>query len=178
MKKLKTNELGRLSIEAYKKTAKIPVIVVFDNIRSMHNVGSIFRTCDAFNIQKVILCGITPVPPHREINKTALGATESVAWEYNSSVVNAIEKLQSTSYQIVGLEQADQSIPINQYIAAKDENIALVIGNEVSGLSDEIMEMLDICLEIPQYGTKHSLNVSVAAGILIYEVCRSYFTIK
>jgi 23S rRNA (guanosine2251-2'-O)-methyltransferase len=174
MKKLKTHELHRLTLEDYKKSIKIPVTVVLDNIRSMHNVGSIFRTCDAFSIKKVILCGITPKPPHREINKTALGATESVDWEYVESVDDVVNILKSQSYLIIGLEQTDQTLLLEDFVLEIDSEIAVILGNEITGISDQIIEKLDICLEIPQYGTKHSLNVSVASGILLYHLCKIF----
>jgi len=170
MKKLKTTELKRPSIGDYKLRSKLPVVIIMDNIRSMHNVGSIFRTSDAFLIEKIILCGITPQPPHRDIQKTALGATESVFWEYSKDIYQTILNLKEDNYHIVGLEQADKQIQIEDFIPNQNIKYAIILGNEVSGISDNIMNLLDLCVEIPQEGTKHSLNVSVAAGIMIYHV--------
>ncbi len=169
MKKMKMEELGRLDIEAYKKAGKIPVIIILDNVRSMHNVGSIFRSCDAFRVEKLILCGISPRPPHREINKTALGATNSVDWEYYEDVSQLINSL-STDYYICGMEQTDQSIPLDAFSPPEDRKLAVILGNEINGVGEHIINKVNSCIEIPQFGTKHSLNVSVAAGILLYQL--------
>ncbi|MBP3839679.1 MAG: RNA methyltransferase [Chryseobacterium sp.] len=168
-KKLKLEELGRIDVETFKQTEKIPLVVVLDNVRSMHNVGAVFRTADAFIVEKIILCGITPQPPHREIHKAALGATESVDWIYEKSISAALENLKQESYQIVGIEQTSNSEIITDYEIAKDQKYALVLGNEVDGLSDEALYLYDTFLEIPQLGTKHSLNVSVCGGIVMWE---------
>lgn len=168
MRKLKTYELKRKSVTEFKKSSKLPIVVVLDDIRSMYNVGSIFRTCDCFLIQKIILCGITPKPPHREITKTAIGATESMDWEYEANIKVAINSLKAEGYKIIGLEHTDESYDINNFEIKNDEKYALVLGNEVKGINISILEDLDECLEIPQYGTKHSLNVSIAGGISIY----------
>ena len=168
-KKLKLEELGRIDVETFKQTQKTPLVVVLDNVRSMHNVGAIFRTADAFLIEKVVLCGITPTPPHREIHKAALGATESVDWVYEKSTAEALQNLKKENFKIVGIEQTTSSEVITDYPINKDEKYALVLGNEVDGLSDEALSEYDAFLEIPQLGTKHSLNVSVCGGIVMWE---------
>lgn len=168
-KKLKLEELGRIDVETFKQTEKIPLVVVLDNVRSMHNVGAVFRTADAFIVEKIVLCGITPQPPHREIHKAALGATESVDWIYEKSISAALENLKKENYQIVGIEQTSNSEIITDYEIKKDQKYALVLGNEVDGLSDEALYLYDTFLEIPQLGTKHSLNVSVCGGIVMWE---------
>ncbi|MGZ5211195.1 MAG: RNA methyltransferase [Kaistella sp.] len=168
-KKLKLEELGRIDIETFKQTQKIPLVVVLDNVRSMHNVGAVFRTADAFLVEKIILCGITPQPPHREIHKAALGATESVDWIYEKSISDALQNLKKENYQIIGIEQTSDSEIITEYAINKDQKYALVLGNEVDGLSDEALSLYDKFLEIPQLGTKHSLNVSVCGGIVMWE---------
>lgn len=172
-KKLKLEELGRIDVETFKEAKKTPLIIVLDNVRSMHNVGAIFRTADAFLLEKIVLCGITPQPPHREIHKAALGATESVDWIYEQSISEALENLKKENYQILGIEQTSDSKIISDYSINKDEKYALVLGNEVDGLSDEALELYDAFLEIPQLGTKHSLNVSVCGGIVMWEFFKS-----
>ena len=173
MKKLKLEELDRLDIEAFKKAGKTPVIIILDNVRSMHNVGSIFRSCDAFRVEKLILCGISPRPPHREINKTALGATESVDWEYYEDIESLIDSM-CADYYLCGMEQTDQSISLDAFSFPENKKLAVVLGNEINGISDYVINKVDSCIEIPQYGTKHSLNVSVAAGILLYQLHALY----
>lgn len=168
-KKLKLEELGRIDVETFKQTEKIPLVVVLDNVRSMHNVGAVFRTADAFIVKKIILCGITPQPPHREIHKAALGATESVDWIYEKSISEALQNLKKENYRIIGIEQTSNSEIIMDYQIEKNSNYALVLGNEVDGLSDEALSLYDTFLEIPQLGTKHSLNVSVCGGIVMWE---------
>ena len=168
MKKLSMDELGRITPDEFKKTPKIPVLVILDNIRSMNNVGSIFRTCDAFRIEKLYLCGITATPPHREIEKTALGATESVDWEYAENVVDLALELIKDNVKIFLIEQTDRSMPLHQFQFPK-EKIAIVLGNEVFGVTEALLPICDGAIEIPQYGTKHSLNVTIAAGIMIWE---------
>lgn len=168
-KKLKLEELGRIDIETFKQTQKIPLVVVLDNLRSMHNVGAVFRTADAFIVEKIILCGITPQPPHREIHKAALGATESVDWIYEKNISAALQNLKNEDYKIIGIEQTSTSEIMTDYAINKEEKYALVLGNEVDGLSDEALPMYDTFLEIPQLGTKHSLNVSVCGGIVMWE---------
>ena len=172
MKKLSLDELGRISIDQFKESEKIPVILLLDNIRSLHNVGSAFRTADAFRIEKIYLTGITGTPPHREIQKTALGATESVAWEYSEHTAKAIEKLKAEGYTIVIVEQTTDSLPLQTFFAEKDKKYCLVFGNEVHGVSEEAIPLGDLALEIPQLGTKHSLNISVCLGIVVWELFR------
>lgn len=167
IRKKTLKELDRYDIETYRTLQKIPVVVVLDNVRSGHNVGSIFRTCDAFRVEKLFLCGITPVPPHPEIHKTALGATESVAWEYVETTSRALQSLKD-SYMVVAVEQAHHSIPLVSFRPEKP--LALIFGHEVYGIDEDILSMVDVCVEIPQYGTKHSLNVSVCAGIVLYHL--------
>ncbi|MBF6609926.1 MAG: RNA methyltransferase [Chryseobacterium sp.] len=168
-KKLKLEELGRIDVETFKQTEKIPLIVVLDNVRSMHNVGAVFRTADAFIIEKIVLCGITPVPPHREIHKAALGATESVDWNFEKEISTALQNLKKEDVEIIGIEQTTNSQNIDDFSIQKNKKYALVLGNEVEGLSDEAFKSYDAFLEIPQLGTKHSLNVSVCAGIAMWE---------
>jgi tRNA G18 (ribose-2'-O)-methylase SpoU len=169
MKKLKLEELGRLSVEEFKGSEKLPVCLVLDNVRSLHNVGSAFRTADAFRIEKIFLTGITGTPPHREIQKAALGATESVAWEYIESSSAAIEKIRGEGYQIIIVEQTTQSKPLQETALESDKKYCLIFGNEVNGVSDDIVAEADMAIEIPQTGTKHSLNVSVCLGIVCWE---------
>lgn len=170
MKKLKLEELGRITVDEFKDADKLPLCIVLDNIRSLHNVGSAFRTGDAFTVEKIYLTGITGTPPHREIQKTALGATESVAWVYLESVEAAINQLKQEGYKIVIVEQTTASVPLHQFVPEQGEKYALVFGNEVNGVSDEVILLADLALEIPQHGTKHSLNVSVCMGIVLWEV--------
>ena len=175
-KKLKLEELGRIDVETFKQTEKIPLVVVLDNVRSMHNVGAVFRTADAFLVEKIILCGITPQPPHREIHKAALGATESVDWIYEKNISTALENLKRENFKILGIEQTTDSEIITDFVIKKNEKYALVLGNEVDGLSDEALSLYDTFLEIPQLGTKHSLNVSVCGGIVMWEFFKSLKT--
>ena len=168
MKKLKTTELNRKSIQEFKSGEKLPVIVVLDNVRSAHNAGSIFRTADAFMVQKIILCGITPLPPNRELLKTALGSTESIDWIYYDDINQALNELKKQGYFICGIEQTTKSIALSDFTIEKNKSFALVFGNEITGISDSILPLLDYCIEIPQFGTKHSMNVSVTAGIILY----------
>lgn len=172
MKKLKLEELGRISIDQYKESEKIPVCILLDNIRSLHNVGSAFRTADAFRVEKIYLTGITGTPPHREIQKTALGATESVEWEYVENTHTALSDLKSKGYRIVIVEQTTDSIPLQTFYGEPGVKYCLVFGNEVHGVSDESIELGDLALEIPQLGTKHSLNISVCLGIVLWDVFR------
>jgi 23S rRNA (guanosine2251-2'-O)-methyltransferase len=177
MRKLKLEELGRQSVETFKNTDKIPVIAVLDNIRSALNVGSVFRTADAFAIEGIIICGISATPPNREITKTAIGATESVAWSYQKDIKDAVGGLKADGYTIIGIEQTTNSISLDGFLP-KHKKIAVIFGNEVDGISDSIMEDLDLALEIPQYGTKHSLNVSVCAGIVLWELSQHFFKVS
>lgn len=167
--KLKLEELGRIDVETFKEIKKIPLTVVLDDVRSMHNVGAVFRTSDAFIVEKIILCGITPKPPHREIHKAALGATESVDWEYSETIDEAINNLKANNYQICGIEQTTESVSLETFNINKEIKYAVVLGNEVDGLTESALPLYDHFLEIPQMGTKHSLNVSVCGGIVIWE---------
>lgn len=168
MKKLETGEIVRMSIPEFREAEKIPVVVVLDNIRSQHNIGSVFRTADAFRIEAVHLCGITAMPPSREIQKTALGATESVEWKYFDSTIQSVRELREAGYHIVTVEQASGSIMVQDFTPGSGK-YALVLGNEVHGVAGDVIDLSDICLEIPQAGTKHSLNIAVAAGIVLWE---------
>ena len=166
------DELGRKSVEEFKQAEKTPVIAVLDNIRSMHNVGSVFRTADAFLIEAIFLCGYTPQPPHRDINKTALGATETVDWMFFPTAVNAVAELKSQGFKVYAIEQTEGSISLEEFPWNINEKIAVVFGNEVEGVSDEVLRLVDGSIEIPQSGMKHSLNISVAAGIVLWEIAR------
>lgn len=170
MKKLSMDELHRVSTEEYKLQEKTPIVVVLDNVRSMYNVGSIFRTCDGFSVERLLLCGITARPPHKEIAKTALGATESVDWEYYPDTVEAVKAVKTQGYSVYAVEQVDTSIKLNDFQLTSGEKVAIVLGNEVFGVSDEVLPLCDGALEIPQSGTKHSFNVSIAGGIVIWEL--------
>lgn len=170
MRKLSNPELNRKSVGDFRASPKAPFIMVLDNVRSMNNVGSVFRTADAFIIEAVWLCGITATPPHREIQKTALGATESVAWRYFSTTVEAIKELKEMGYVVISVEQADDAVSLDSYAPAAGRKYALVFGHEINGVSEEVVNMSDTCIEIPQYGTKHSFNVAVSAGIVLWEL--------
>ena len=172
-KKLKLEELGRIDVETFKKTEKISLTVILDNVRSMHNVGAVFRTADAFLVEKIVLCGITPQPPHREIHKAALGATESVDWIFEEDINDAINNLKKENYNIIGIEQTSSSELITGYKIDSNQKYAIILGNEVDGISDEALENIDTFLEIPQLGTKHSLNVSVCGGIVMWEFAKA-----
>jgi len=172
MRKLLNEELDRLSLEAFKDVEKVPILLVLDNIRSLNNIGSLFRTADAFRLEGLYLCGITATPPHREIHKTALGATESVCWEYREDTKDAIEELKNNGYQIWSVEQAEGAIMLDQVRLSAGEKYALVFGHEIRGVDQEVVDISNQCIEIPQFGTKHSLNISVAAGIVIWELFR------
>ncbi len=162
-------ELGRISVDEFRQASKIPVVIFLDNIRSLHNVGSAFRTADAFRCKKIFLTGITGTPPHREIQKTALGATESVAWEYVLKPEEAVQKLKLEGYRIVVVEQTTASIPLQEFAPCLEERLCVVFGNEINGVSEEVLALADVALEIPQAGTKHSLNISVCVGIVCWE---------
>jgi len=172
MRKLAIEELNRISVEEFKAKGKIPVIVILDNVRSLNNIGSIFRTCDAFCIEKMYLCGITACPPHKDIHKTALGATESVDWEYVDETLKIISKLKEDQYIILSVEQAEGSTSLQNMELDKDLKYALVFGHEIHGVEQSVIDLSDGCIEIPQTGTKHSLNVAVSAGILLWEAFR------
>jgi len=167
-KKLSLEELQRATIKDFKSQVKNPIVVVLDNVRSAMNVGSVFRSADAFALEQIILTGITPQPPHKEINKTAIGATESVAWQYIEDIASELKKLQSEGYIIISIEQTDDSIPLRDYPIKAHDKYVLILGNEVSGVSEELIDLCDDCIEIKQFGTKHSLNVSVCAGIVFW----------
>lgn len=170
MQKLKLDELKRISVSEFKNAPKTPIVLVLDNVRSMSNVGSMFRTADAFRIQHLYLCGITATPPHREIYKTALGATESMAWTYNSTTKETVLKLRAQGYKIIAVEQAHGSVYLNNFEVEPAAQYAFIMGNEVDGVSNEIMELVDTCVEIPQFGSKHSFNVSISAGIVLWHI--------
>jgi 23S rRNA (guanosine2251-2'-O)-methyltransferase len=169
MKKLSMEELNRLSVEEFKQTPKVSLVIVLDNVRSLNNVGSAFRTSDAFAIEKICLCGITGTPPHREIQKTALGATESVAWEYFPNTLEAMESFKKQGYKICSFEQVEKSIKLHEFVPEKEGKYILVFGNEVFGVTQEVIDQSDFVIEIPQLGTKHSLNISVSMGIAIWD---------
>ncbi|MFT4752586.1 MAG: 23S rRNA (guanosine2251-2'-O)-methyltransferase [Salibacteraceae bacterium] len=172
-RKLKTTDLNRLEVEQFKSLEKFPIVVVLDSIRSLHNVGSIFRTCDALKIEKIILCGVTACPPHKEIHKTALGATETVDWEYVESSLEAVQILKQEGFAIVSAEQAEETVLLQNLHKKSHNKMAFVFGNEVFGVNQDVISFSDFVLEIPQFGTKHSFNVSVSAGIVLWEAVRS-----
>jgi tRNA G18 (ribose-2'-O)-methylase SpoU len=174
MKKLSLKELNRVDTTTFKAQPKAPFVLVLDNIRSAHNVGAAFRTADAFGIEKVVLCGITAQPPHREILKTAIGATDSMEWSYEQEIATALEQLKAENYQIVGVEQTTESVSLEQVQINSEARYALVLGNEVSGVSEAALPLLDQAVEVPQFGTKHSLNVSVCLGIVLWEYFRQW----
>ncbi|NAY92261.1 TrmH family RNA methyltransferase [Muricauda sp. JGD-17] len=169
-RKLKNSELDRLDVTAFKQARKTPIILVLDNIRSLNNIGSVFRTADAFLVKKIYLCGITATPPHKDIRKTALGATESVAWEYRKDTLELIEELKQTHVHTLAVEQAEGATMLNYFEITTDEELALVFGNEVKGVSQDVVSACDGVLEIPQFGTKHSLNIAVSVGVVVWEI--------
>ncbi|MCQ2286167.1 MAG: RNA methyltransferase [Bacteroidales bacterium] len=175
MRKLLPDEMGRVSLEEFKKQTKMPLVVILDNVRSMNNVGSVFRTCDAFGAERLYLCGITATPPNKEISKTALGATESVDWQHVADTAVLVEQLKNDGYKIFAVEQVDTSSNLVTFPFQMGEKYAVILGNEVFGVDDKVLPLCDGALEIPQVGTKHSLNVSVTAGIVIWEVFRQLF---
>jgi tRNA G18 (ribose-2'-O)-methylase SpoU len=168
MRKLKNSELNRINIDEFKQAKKSPIIIILDNIRSLNNIGSVFRTADAFLIKKIYLCGITAKPPHKDINKTALGATDSVAWEHIDDTAKLLNSLQKEGVKIVAIEQVEKSILLQDFMPKKEEVYALVFGNEVKGVQQSVVDASDYCVEIPQFGTKHSFNISVSAGIVMW----------
>lgn len=170
MRKLKNKELNRLDLAEFKSSTKTPLVVVLDNVRSAHNVGAVFRTSDAFLLEKICLCGITPCPPHKEIRKTALGASESMTWEHYADSMSCLEQLKKEGYQIISIEQAEQACMLNDFQPKEGQAYALVFGNEVKGVDQAIVSASDGVIEIPQYGTKHSLNISVSSGIVIWDL--------
>lgn len=170
MRKLENKELERKSIEDFKEAEKTPLIIVLDDIRSLHNIGSVFRTSDAFLIEKIYLCGITAIPPNKEIHKTALGATETVTWEYQKNVIQVIENLKKSHVSVFAIEQVENAVFLQDFKIEKNKKYALVFGNEVFGVSQKAIEICDGTIEIPQLGTKHSLNISVSAGIVVWDL--------
>ncbi len=172
MRKLRTIEMHRLTVEEFREAEKMPLVVVLDDVRSLYNVGSVFRSCDAFRVEAVYLCGITATPPHPEIHKTALGGEDSVAWRYFATATEAVQSLHNDGYTVLAVEQAEGSTKLQHLDAQPSQRYAIVLGNEVKGVHQEVVDMSDGCLEIPQFGTKHSLNVSVTAGIAVWEFAR------
>lgn len=183
-KKLTTAEMGRLSVAEYQEADKLPIVVVLDNVRSQHNVGAVFRTADAMRIERVVLCGICCCPPNQEIHKTALGAEESVAWQYYENTIDAVKALQQEGYTVYAVEQAHDSVTLEdvadsiQNSDIKDQKIAVILGHEVFGVQQEVVDSCSQCIEIPQYGTKHSMNVSVTAGIVLYRISEALRAVK
>jgi 23S rRNA (guanosine2251-2'-O)-methyltransferase len=170
MRKLENNELNRPDAEEYQDVVKMPVVVVLDNVRSCHNIGSVFRTSDALLVEKIYLCGITSTPPDKEIRKTALGAENTVAWEYFTSTIDAAADLKSKGYTLIAVEQVENSVSLNNFLPEKNTKLALVFGNEVKGVQQEVVNHCDLAIEIPQYGTKHSFNISVSVGIVLWDI--------
>ena len=175
MKIKKYTDLNRKTVEQFRKSEKFPLVVVLDNVRSMHNVGSVFRTADAFLISGIRLCGYTPRPPHRDIHKTALGATETVDWQYAESTAQAVQALKDEGYRIFAVEQVEKSIPLHEFSLENPGKTAVIFGNEVTGIDAEVLKLCDGSIEIPQFGMKHSLNISVAAGIVLWELTKRNF---
>jgi tRNA G18 (ribose-2'-O)-methylase SpoU len=174
MRKLKNSELDRKTVQEFKAATKIPLIVVLDNIRSLNNIGSVFRTADAFLIEKIYLCGITATPPHKDIHKTALGATESMDWEYVENTIDVVEKLKKDNFEIYAIEQAEQATQLNDFNIDKNKKYAFVFGNEVKGVQQKVVDSCNGVLEIPQLGTKHSLNISVSTGVCLWDFVSKY----
>ena len=170
MRKLKNSELDRLSVDDFKLVSKTPLIIILDNIRSLNNIGSVFRTSDAFLIKKIYLCGITATPPHKDIQKTALGSTETVDWEYVENTLEVVEKLKAENVKICAIEQAENATMLDAFIPKKQTTYALVFGNEVKGVSQQVVSASDMVIEIPQFGTKHSLNISVSCGVVVWDL--------
>jgi len=174
MRKVSNPELQRISVEDYKSAKKTPIVLVLDNVRSLNNIGSAFRTADAFLIEAVYLCGITACPPNAEINKTALGAQNSVSWKYFPSSLEALNSLKQNNFSLYAIEQAEPRVYLQQFIPSKDKKYAFIFGNEVKGVDAELMNLVDGCIEIPQYGTKHSFNIAVSAGIVLWELFKKF----
>ncbi len=173
-KKLQNDELNRISNDEFKETNKTPIVIVLDNIRSLNNIGSVFRTADAFLIEAIYLCGITATPPHRDIQKTALGATETVVWKYFETTLDAIADLKQQHYKVASIEQTENSTMLDQFNVKPTEKWALVFGNEVNGVEQDVINQSDVVIEIPQYGTKHSLNIAVSTGIVVWEIQKQF----
>ena len=178
MRKLKNNELDRLSVDGFKQANKTPIIIVLDNIRSLNNIGSVFRTSDAFLVEKIYLCGITATPPHKDIHKTALGSTDTVTWEYAENTIDVINKLQLENVKICAIEQAENAVMLNNFSIEDNTTYALVFGNEVKGVAQEVVSMSNAVIEIPQFGTKHSLNISVSCGVVVWDIFSKLNTLK
>ena len=176
MRKLENSELDRKSVEDFKKAEKTPLIIILDNIRSLHNIGSVFRTADAFLVEKIYLCGITAVPPNKEIHKTALGATETVAWEHNNDVLDVITSLQKEGVEVWAVEQVENAVYLNDFMPEENKKYAIIFGNEVKGVSQKAIELCSGSIEIPQLGTKHSLNISVSTGIVVWDIFQKNYT--
>jgi len=170
MRKLKNSELDRLSVDAFKKAPKTPIIIVLDNIRSLNNIGSVFRTSDAFLIEKIYLCGITATPPHKDIHKTALGSTDTVDWEYAKNTLDLVEQLKASGVKVCAIEQAENATMINDFSVEPNTTYALVFGNEVKGVAQNVVSASDMVIEIPQFGSKHSLNISVSCGVVVWDI--------
>lgn len=173
-RKLKNIELNRLSVDEFRKAQKLPIVAVLDNVRSMLNVGSVFRTSDAFKLDRIYLCGITAKPPHRDITKTAIGAEQSVAWVHKPTTVETVKELKQEGYTIYGVEQTDTSVSLNQFDFTSNEKRCFIFGNEVDGVDQEVVQLCDHLIEIPQMGTKHSLNISVCAGVVLWEASKAH----
>ena len=173
MRKIRTIEMKRLTVEEYREAEKLPLVVILDDVRSMYNVGSVFRTCDAFRVEGVCLCGITCQPPSTEIHKTALGAEDAVSWRYFKTALEAVQQLKNEGYMVLSVEQVEHSTKLQTFVPQRAQKYAVVLGNEVKGVHQEVVDASDGCLEIPQLGTKHSMNVSVTAGIIIYKFAES-----
>ncbi len=170
MRKLKNNELDRLTVEDFKTSTKTPIIIILDNIRSLNNIGSVFRTSDAFLVEKIYLCGITATPPHKDIHKTALGSTDTVAWEYAENTISLVEKLKAENVKICAIEQAENATMLNDFSPEANTKYAFIFGNEVKGVAQNVVSASDVVIEIPQFGTKHSLNISVSCGVVVWDV--------
>ena len=177
-RKLKITEMNRLTVEEFKEADKLPLVVVLDEVRSLHNIGAVFRTSDAFLVNKIYLCGITATPPNAEMHKTALGAENSVDWKYFSNTEDAVNELHAEGYEVFSIEQCEGSIMLGDIQLCKDKKYAIIMGNEVKGVKQEVVNMCDGCIEIPQYGTKHSLNVSVTAGIVLWEFANKMISFR
>nr|WP_321237577.1 RNA methyltransferase [uncultured Psychroserpens sp.] len=170
MRKLKNSELERLNVDEFKSAEKTPLIIILDNIRSLNNVGSVFRTSDAFLVEKIYLCGITAIPPHNDIRKTALGSTETVDWEYIEHTIDIVNQLKSENVNVISIEQAEHATMLNEFQPQANQTYALVFGNEVKGVAQDVVDTSDVVIEIPQFGTKHSLNISVSCGVVVWDV--------
>ena len=169
MRKLANDELVRLNVESFKKAKKTPLIIILDNIRSLNNIGSVFRTADAFLIKKIYLCGITAKPPHKDIRKTALGSTDSVDWQYSENTIDIVKELKSKKIKVIAIEQAENATMLNNFAVKTEQEYAIVFGNEIKGVTQEVVSESDEVIEIPQFGTKHSLNISVSTGLVVWD---------